>query len=375
MDKALLGIFVEDMETVVLDCDLDAVAGASGRAIGNAGNKVDVAAVYILKNFSAHKLGYVDVGFNDRIRESGHRSGVVMQTFGTDADNNVLADIILDSGIGSFFGSNLEISVYRVVEVFRIAELRIYAVGALLKKRVDEVHLRSADEAGDKEVGRIVVEVLRSVDLLDKTVLHNDYSGRHGHSLDLVMGNIKEGSLETLVNLGKLGPHLGAELSVKVGERLVKKEYLRLTDDCAAESNTLLLSAGESLRAAIKQVDDVENTGSFLNAALDLFLRSLAELKSERHVVENGHVRIKSVVLEDHRDIAVLRGNIVHQLIADEEFAFGDLFETGDHSQSGGFAASGRANENQEFLITDFESEVGYGGHVAGIFLIKMLER
>ena len=44
-----------------------------------------------------------------------------------------------------------------------------------------------------KRLHGIVVEVLRSIDLLDETVLHNNDSGCHGHSLDLVVGNVDEG--------------------------------------------------------------------------------------------------------------------------------------------------------------------------------------
>ena len=42
-------------------------------------------------------------------------------------------------------------------------------------------------------VDRNVIQVLRSIDLLDETVLHNDDSRSHGHSLDLVVGNVDEG--------------------------------------------------------------------------------------------------------------------------------------------------------------------------------------
>ena len=39
----------------------------------------------------------------------------------------------------------------------------------------------------------IVIKVLRSIDLLNETVLHNNDTGCHGHSLDLVVGNVDEG--------------------------------------------------------------------------------------------------------------------------------------------------------------------------------------
>ena len=55
-----------------------------------------------------------------------------------------------------------------------------------------------------------------------------------------------------MMNLGDLGSHCRTELSVEVGERLVEKEYLRLADDSTSERNTLLLTAGKSLRTVYR---------------------------------------------------------------------------------------------------------------------------
>ena len=66
---------------------------------------------------------------------------------------------------------------------------------------------------------------------------------------------------------------------------------------------------------------DVEDLGGLFHSSFDLFLWSLAELQAERHVVEHGHMRIQSVVLEHHRDVSVLRGNVVHALVVDEQLA------------------------------------------------------
>src|SRR5574341_1270941 len=45
--------------------------------------------------------------------------------------------------------------------------------------------------------------------------------------------------------------------------------------------------------------------------SLDLGLRHPAELEAECNVVVHAHVRVERVVLEDHRDVAVLRRHIV----------------------------------------------------------------
>ena len=70
-------------------------------------------------------------------------------------------------------------------------------------------------------------------------------------------------------------------------------------------------------------------------------------------------MRIKRVVLENHRDISVLRSYVVNELVADEKFAFGDFFKTCDHTEGSCFTATGRTYENKEFLVLDFKAEVG----------------
>ena len=163
-----------------------------------------------------------------------------------------------------------------------------------------------------------IIQVLRGIDLLDEAVLHNNDSVTHGHSLGLVMCNVNEGGAESLMKLSDLGSHLCTELSVQVGERLVKQEDLRVTDDSTAESNTLSLTTGKSLRLSVEQVGDVEDTEQPLQrGCLISSFGVFPQLQTECHVVINGHVRVQSVVLEHHCDISVLRSNVVHELIAD----------------------------------------------------------
>jgi hypothetical protein len=68
-------------------------------------------------------------------------------------------------------------------------------------------------------------------------------------------------------------------------------------------------------------------------------------------------VRVEGVVLEDHRDVAVLGGHVVDEAIADPDLATGGLFEAGDHAQRSGFAATGGANEDEELAIDYVEAD------------------
>src|SRR3954469_22829778 len=94
-----------------------------------------------------------------------------------------------------------------------------------------EVHLRGADEAGDEEVGRLLVELRRRAVLLDlAAVEHHDLVG-HGHGFDLIVGDVDRGGAKLLLQPGDFDAHLHAQRRVEVGERLVEQKRLGLADD------------------------------------------------------------------------------------------------------------------------------------------------
>ena len=94
---------------------------------------------------------------------------------------------------------------------------------------------------------------------------------------------------------------------------------------------------------------------------VDLRLVDLRQLEREAHVLAHGHVRVERVVLEHHRDVAVLRRLVVHHLVADPQLALGDVLEPGDHPQRGGLAAAGGPDEDHELAVLDREAHVPDG--------------
>ena len=60
-------------------------------------------------------------------------------------------------------------------------------------------------------------------------------------------------------------------------------------------------------------------SGRLLDPLLDVGLGDLAQLQPERDVVADRHVRIERVALEDHRDVAILRRDVVDDAVADPE--------------------------------------------------------
>jgi len=347
--------------------DGDVVIRAGLAARVNAGNDVAVLAGggEIQIGFGAHELNYFYVYLDGGRGVLLEELSVVRDVLGTDAHVNFLADALVALELLKLLSGDLDLV---------LAEYCVYSVVFLLELYREEVHLGRSDEACNEQVGGIVVEVLGGVNLLDETVLHNYDAGTHGHSFGLVVGYVDEGGLEALMELGDLSSHLNAQLSVEVGKRFVHKEDLGLTNDGATERNALSLTAGKSLGLTVEEMLDVEDAGSFLNALVDLGLGGLAELKTESHVIINSHVRIQGVVLENHGDVAILGRYVVYELIADVEFAVGDLFKTRDHSQSGGFSAAGRTYENDKFLIFDVQAEIAYSSYAAGINLVNVFQ-
>ena len=71
-------------------------------------------------------------------------------------------------------------------------------------------------------------------------------------------------------------------------------------------------------------------------------------------------MRIQSVVLEYHCDIAVFRLHIVHELAVDDQLAAGNFLQSGDHTQGCGFTASGGSYKDDELLVLDIQVEILY---------------
>ena len=133
---------------------------------------------------------------------------------------------------------------------------------------------------------------------------------------------------------------------------------LRLTDDRPPHRHTLALAAGELLGPAVEQLLEPEQARGLVDALLDLRLRPLGQLQAEGDVLRDGHVRVERVVLEHHRDVTVLLGNVVHAPAADVEVARADVLEPRDHAERGRLATARRSDEDEQLRFGDLEREV-----------------
>ncbi len=233
----------------------------------------------------------------------------------------------------------------------------------------------ASDEAGDEEVERTVVELLRAVDLLQLPLAHDRDAVAHRERLDLVVRDVDRRHAEVVLQLGDLGARLDAQLRVEVRERLVHEEGLRVAHDRAAHGDALTLAAGERTRLAVEQRLEVEDARRVLDARVDLGLRHLLDAQAEGDVLVDVEVRIERVALEHHGDVAVARRHVVHHAVADHDAALADVLESGQHAQRRRLAAARRTDEHHELAVLDVEVHAVDGTRAIRVDLRNAVER
>jgi hypothetical protein len=107
----------------------------------------------------------------------------------------------------------------------------------------------------------------------------------------------------------------------------------------------------------------------------DLGLAELLDLQPIGHVVVHAQVRVERVVLEDHRDVALLRRNLVDDGVVDHQISLADLLQPREHAQRGRLAAAGRAHQNHELAVADRQIERVHSLEAVVIDLRDAIER
>src|SRR5205823_10753895 len=138
--------------------------------------------------------------------------------------------------------------------------------------------------------------------------------------------------------------------------------------------DSLALPAGESRGLAIEQLVEPEKLRCARDSLLDLVLRRLAHLQPVAEVLAHGHVRVKRVALEDHRDVAGTRREVRDLTCADRDRPGGHLLEAGDHPHQRRLAATRRPPEVDEIAAADNERDAVDGDYSAGADLADVAD-
>jgi hypothetical protein len=191
----------------------------------------------------------------------------------------------------------------------------------------------------------------------------------------LVVGDVHHRRAEAAVQAGDLGAHRRAQLGVEVGQRFVQQEHLRLAHQRPAQRHALALAAGQRGGPALQQRPQLQPVGRGFDARGDLGLRHAAQREPERQVLGHGHVRVQRVALEHHRDVAILRRDVVDHAVVDAQRAAADLLQPGDHPQQRGLAAARRPDQHQQLAVGDLEAGAVHGDVAVRVDLAESIER
>ncbi|MPM41469.1 hypothetical protein SDC9_88124 [bioreactor metagenome] len=219
----------------------------------------------------------------------------------------------------------------------------------------EQVHRRGTDEAGHEEVAGGVVEGDRAVDLLQDPVGEHRDPVTERHRLDLVVGDVDGRHPQAGLQRGDLRTGRHPQLGVQVRQRLVHQEHLGLADDRPAHRDPLPLTTGQGLGLALQVLLQTELLGRGQHPGLALLVGDVLHLEREAHVVRDGHVRVERIVLEDHRDVAILGGQIGDLAVPDPDGPPGHLLQTRQHAQGGRLAGPRRAHQYHELPVADLQ--------------------
>src|SRR3984893_6810530 len=143
----------------------------------NSGDQVTGTGFQVHKRLRTHWFGYINGQSN---RPAGSLFRFVGDVFGTNSED----DIFIDVSVRERFQTPFERERQSVILARFHKE---QAAIAPFDLALQEVHRRTADEAGDEEIFRLPVKSQRIGYLHDQTVAHDANAVTHGHSLDLVM--------------------------------------------------------------------------------------------------------------------------------------------------------------------------------------------
>ena len=169
--------------------------------------------------------------------------------------------------------------------------------------------VRLPDEAGHEDRRRPIVDLGRAADLVHVARVHDRDAVTHRQRFLLVVGDVDERDADLALNSLELELHHLAKLEVERAERFVQQQRAGVVHQCAGQRHTLLLTAGELGRLALREVGEPDDLEQFVDAPLDLGLVLLHAARSVRDVVPHRHVREQCVVLEHGVDVALVRGH------------------------------------------------------------------
>ena len=152
--------------------------------------------------------------------------------------------------------------------------------------------------------------------------------------------------------------HLHTQLGVKVGQRLIHQQHVRLYHKRARKRNALLLTAGEPVRHTVGILPDMHKLHKLVSFPLDILFCLLAVFQAESDVIPYAQVRKNRIVLEYHADIALGWRYIIDSFVIEVKITAFNAVESRDHSQKSRLPTSRWTKKGEKFTLLDVQRQI-----------------
>src|SRR5581483_8630180 len=246
----------------------------------------------------------------------------------------------------------------------QVAVERLALVRPSLLESLEDEPVGHADEVRDVLGRRVLEDLVRPAELLERAAAHDREPVAERKRLRLIVRDVDGGELEALVELIDLRTDELAQARVEIAQWLVEQHEVGPRDESSRERDALLLAAAELGGIAVEQIGRVYELRDLLDPLGCLVAPDLPHTKGVRDVLADGHMRPQCVRLEDHADVPLVRRDV--DVASGVE---GDAVSERDRSRVGGLepgeapedrrlATAARTEEDQELSGLDLEIEV-----------------
>ena len=159
--------------------------------------------------------------------------------------------------------------------------------------------------------------------------------------------------------------HLVAELLVESSEGLIHENEVRVVDEAPSDSDPLLLAPGEFAWPTGSDIRQTHELERLRHLAANLRLPDTTYPHRERDILEDRHMREEGVVLENHSQMPLVRGQVRHVPPVQTEPPGCWRDSARDDIEKGGLAGAARAKQREELTLLNAKVDGIEGNHRA----------
>ena len=156
----------------------------------------------------------------------------------------------------------------------------------------------------------------------------------------------------------KLLLHILSQPEIQSAQRFVQKQNLRTVNKGAGYGHALLLAPGQLGYPAVFKTLQADYLQHFRDPRVYFRFRQLGDAQPEGHVFVNVQMREQRVSLKNGVYLAFVRRDIIDPHSVEKHVSRRGCNEAADYSQRGCFAAAGRPQQCEEFLVVDIEVNI-----------------